>query len=601
MPRGTLPRLSRHTPLVPLTLAFLLAGCQGLPGASSAAEPGRDPLAGAPPITRGLDAQGLAGLLQAEMAGQRSDYTRAAQGFIEAAERYDSVALAERATLAARFSEDPALLEEAAQRWQGLAPGSDAPSRLLASLALQRGDWAAALGHRLDVIEQGVNEQGAGEQEASNALLGLVETALDAGADPTPLLDRLRAHLARPAATNRIDAELATALLEAAAGQPAAAERRLMQVARQASERPELWRLRARLALQAEAPSAAREHARRGLEVSPGDPRLMLLLARAELAMGSVEAAEDAIETLLAEHGDDASLRLGLARLFLEREHLAPARRLLLPLVGDDEAPPMAFLLLGAIAEERGEIGNALLYYRQVPEGEQFLPARVSAASMLMAADRRLDARAFLRLERLRHEAYESELASVEVELLDEAGLAEQAEALLDSELARRPDDERLRYQRAMRAFADGDLAAMEADLRHLIEHDPENATALNALGYTLADADIEGRLDEARALIERAHELAPDNPAILDSLGWVYYRQGEPARALPWLRRAWAAMPDQEIAAHLIEVLWALGEKAQARALLEEARERFEARPLIDELLRRQPELDAAGATTSP
>ena len=597
MPRGPLPRFSRHAPLAPLALAFLLAGCQGLPGASSAAEPSRDPLAGAPPVTRGLDATGLAGLLQAELAGQRSDYTRAARGFLEAAERYDSVALAERATLAARFSEDPALLEEAARRWQDLAPGSDAPSRLLASLALQRGDWAAALGHRLDAIEQAAIEQADGEQDANNALLGLAEGALDAGAEPTPLLDRLRAHLARPpaSAASRVDAELATALLETAAGQPAAAERRLTRLTRKAPERPELWNLRARLALEADAPGMAREHARRGLEASPGDPRLMLLLARAELALGSVAAAEDAIEALLAEHGDDPSLRLGLARLFLEREHLAPAHRLLLPLVGDDDAPPMAFLMLGAIAEERGEIGNALLYYRQVAEGEQFLPARVSAATMLMEADRRLDARTFLRLERLRHEAYESELVAVEVELLDEAGLEDQADALLDSELTRRPDDEQLRYQRAMRAFADGDLAAMEADLRRLIEHDPDNATALNALGYTLADADIEGRLDEAQALIERAHALAPDNPAILDSLGWVHYRQGEPARALPWLRRAWAAMPDQEIAAHLIEVLWALGEKAEARTLLEEARQRFEVRPLVDELLRRRPELDEA------
>ncbi|WP_108447123.1 tetratricopeptide repeat protein [Halomonas denitrificans] len=598
MPRGPHPRLSRHAPLAPLALALLLAGCQGLPGASSAAEPARDPLAGAPPITRGLDATGLAGLLEAELAGQRSDYTRAARGFLEAAERYDSVALAERATLAARFSEDPALLEEAAQRWQGLAPGSDAPSRLLASLALQRGDWAAALGHRLDAIEQA-----AGDQDASQALLGLAEGALDAGAEPAPLLDRLRTHLARtPAsAASRVDAELATALLEAAAGQPAAAEGRLARLARQAPERPELWHLRARLALEAEAPAAARDYARRGLAVSPGDPRLMLLLARTELALGSVAAAEEAIEALLAEHGDDPALRLGLARLFLEHDHLAPARRLLLPLAGDDDAPPLAFLLLGAIAEERGEVGNALLYYRQVPEGEQFLPARVNAARMLMEADRRLDARTFLRLERLRHAPYESELVAVEVELLDEAGLNDQADALLDSELARRPDDEQLRYQRAMRAFAEGDLAAMEADLRHLIEHDPDNATALNALGYTLADADIEGRLDEALALIERAHALAPDNPAILDSLGWVHYRRGEPARALPWLRRAWAAMPDQEIAAHLIEVLWALGEKAEARALLDEARARFETRPLIDELLRRRPELLETGAASSP
>ncbi|APE29877.1 hypothetical protein BOX17_02180 [Halomonas aestuarii] len=593
MPRGTLLRLSRHAPLAPLTLALLLAGCQGLPGASSADDPD-DPMAGAPPVTRGLDAAGLSGLLQAELSGQRGDYVPATRGFLEAAERYDSVALAERATLAARFSEDPDLLDEAARRWQELDPGSAAPSRLLASLAIQRGDWNAALANRLAAIEQGAAEE----------LIGLVEGALDAGADPAPLLARLREHLASIDAAPtpaRQEAELATALLEAAAGQPAAADQRLARLAREAPELPELWQIRARLALEHETPAAARSAARRGLEVSPGDPRLMLLLAQAELALGSVEAAEDAVQDLLEEHGDDPSLRLGLARLFLEQEHLAPARRLLLPLVGDDETPPLAFLLLGAIAEEEGEIDNALLYYRQVPEGEQFLTARLSAARMLIEDDRLLDARTFLRLERLRHEDYESDLASLEVELLDEAGLPEQANALLDSELSRRPDDEQLRYQRAMRAFADDDLAAMEADLRHIIEHDPDNANALNALGYTLADADLEGRLDEARELIERAHELEPDNPAILDSLGWVRYRQGDAAGALPWLERAWSAMPDQEIAAHLIEVLWVLGEEERARSLLEEVRQRFEERPLIDELLNRRPELDGAGAPAAP
>ncbi|MEQ6918405.1 tetratricopeptide repeat protein [Halomonas aquatica] len=590
MPRGTLIRLSRPTPLAPLALVLLLAGCQSLPGADAP----EDPMAGAPPVTRGLDAAGLSGLLQAELSGQRGDYVLATRGFLDAAQRYDSIALAERATLAARFSEDPELLEEAAGRWQDMAPGSDAPSRLRASLAIQRGDWNAALAHRLAAIEQGAVQE----------LTGLVEGALEAGANPVPLLTRLREHLARPGAnraSTRHDAELATALLEAAAGQPAAAEQRLARLAREAPELPELWQIRARLALEADTPEAARSAARRGLEVSPGDPRLMLLLARAELNLGSIDAAEKAFNDLLEEHGDDPPLRLGLARLFLEQEHLAPARRLLLPLVGNDEAPPMAFLLLGAIAEEEGEDDNALLYYRQVPEGEQFLTARLNAARMLTEDDRLLDARTFLRLERLRHEAYESELASLEVELLDEAGLEAQADSLLDSELSRRPDDERLRYQRAMRAFSDDDLEAMEADLRHIIEHDPGNANALNALGYTLADADLEGRLDEARELIERAYSLDPDNPAILDSLGWVRYRQGDSASALPWLERAWSAMPDQEVAAHLIEVLWALGEEERARALLEEALQRFEELPLIDELLKRQPELNDSGATPNP
>lgn len=588
MPRGTLPRFTR-SPLAPLVLATLLAGCQGLPGASSAAEPAEDPMAGAPPVTRGLDAESLSGLLVAELAGQRGDYPRATRGFLDIAERYGSAPLAERATLAARFSEDPRLLEEAARRWQSLAPQSDSPARLLSSLAIQRGDWDAALEQRLAAISRGAQEE----------LSGFMESALEAGADPAPLLARMREHLdeqREASGETRHDSELATALLEAAAGERAAAEQRLSRLARAAPELPELWQVRARLALEADDPASARSAARRGLEVAPGDPRLMLLLARAEIRLGGIEAAEATTNALLDDHGDDPELRLGLARLFLEEEHLPPARRLLLPLVGDDQAPPLAFLLLGAIAEEEGEVDNALLYYRQVPEGEQFLAARLSAARMLIEDDRLVDARAFLRLERLRHEPYHSELVSLEVELLDEAGLVEQADALVDSELSRRPDDERLRYQRAMRAFADDDLAAMEADLRHIIENDPDNANALNALGYTLADADLEGRLEEARALIERAHALEPGNPAILDSLGWVRYRQGDPEGALPWLERAWSAMPDQEIAAHLIEVLWALGEEQRARELLEEARHRFEERPLIDDLLQRYPELDAPG-----
>ncbi|WFM72550.1 tetratricopeptide repeat protein [Halomonas sp. CKK8] len=585
MPRGTLPRFTRHFPLAPLVLATLLAGCQGLPGASSAAEPDEDPLAGAPPVTRGLDADSLSGLLEAELAGQRGNYPRATRGFLDVAERYGSAPLAERATLAARFSEDPRLLEEAARRWQALAPESDAPARLLASLAIQRGDWNAALVQRLAAISRGAQEE----------LTGFVESALEAGADPAPLLESMREHLAGPGDAGH-DSQLATALLEAAAGERAAAERRLSRLAREAPELPELWQVRARLALEADDPASARSSARRGLEVAPGDPRLMLLLARAEIRLGGIEAAEATTDALLDDQGDDPELRLALARLFLEEEHLPPARRLLLPLVGDDQAPPLAFLLLGAIAEEEGEVDNALLYYRQVPEGEQFLTARLSAARMLIEDDRLLDARAFLRLERLRHEAYRSELVSLEVELLDEAGHVEQADALLDSELSQHPDDERLRYQRAMRAFADDDLAAMEADLRHIIEADPDNANALNALGYTLADANLEGRLEEARELIERAHALEPDNPAILDSQGWVRYRQGDPEGALPWLERAWSAMPDQEIAAHLIEVLWALGEEQRARELLEEARQRFEERPLIDELLQRHPELGAPG-----
>lgn len=577
---SSLPSLSAR--LAPLALAVTLGGCQALPSAGEPEMPLDDPLVGAPPIERGLDARGLAGLLTAELAGQRGDYRRAALGYLEASERYATPALAERAALAASFSSDRELLARAADRWQTLAPGAEAPSRLLAGLAAQRGDWPEALRQRLALVERG------GESD----LTAFVETALAENADPRPLLPLLRDWLPRAPGAARQDAELATALLEVSAGDILAAERRLARLDESATALPALWLTRARLAQERGDHRGARDAARRGLAASPDDPRFILLLAQSELRLGNVDAAEARTDALLEDHAGSASLRLALAQLYLEEGAAEAARRLLLPLVDAPDTPPLAFYLLGTAAEAEGEVDNALLYYRQVTPGGEFLAARLRAAEMLIADDRLLDARAFLRIERLRHDAHFADLITLEVELLEREGLGEEADALLDRELGRTPNDEQLLYLRAMRAWAAGDPEGMERDLGRIIERNPDSAMALNALGYTLADMNVTARLDEAREMIERAHELDPGNPAIKDSLGWVYYRLGDPERALPWLERAYAAMPDQEIAAHLIEVLWALERHDEARERLAEALERFDERPLIDDLLQRLPEL---------
>lgn len=584
MPAALPSRLRPFTTrLAPLALAVLLAGCQTLSAVDVASERQDDPMDGAPPITQGLDAEGLAALLTAELAGQRGDYRRAALGYLEATERYATPTLAERAALAASFSNDSELLAQAADRWQTLAPGAEAPSRLLAGLAVQRGDWPEALGQRLTLIERG------GESD----LTAFIEAALAENADPASLLALLRPWLPQaPRGAARQDAELATALLEVSAGDTVAAERRLSRLSDSAPALPALWLTRSRLAQERGDHRGARDAARRGLAVSPDDARFILMLAQSELRLGNVVAAETSTDALLENHAGNHELRLALARLYLEEHATEAARRLLLPLVDDADTPPLAFLLLGATAEAEGEIDNALLYYRQVAPGPEFLPARLRAAEMLIKDERLLDARAFLRIERLRHETHFADLVTLEIELLERAGLVDEANALLDRELDRTPNDEPLLYLRAMRAWETGDLEAMERDLGRVIERNPDNAMALNALGYTLADLNISERLDEAREMIERAHELDPGNPAILDSLGWVHFRLGEPERALPWLTRAYALMPDQEVAAHLIEVLWALERRVEARERLTEALERFDERPLIDALLRRIPEL---------
>lgn len=541
-----------------------------------------DPLATAPPIERGLDADGLATLLTAELASQRGHYRTASQGYLSMAERYSSVALIERAALAARFSEDIKLLETAAQRWHALSPDAEVPAYLLSGLAMQRGDWLTGLEQRLALTRRG----GHGE------LTSFAEQAVNEDVNLAPLLERLRRYLANvgTGSAQHHDAVLATALLEAASGDQRGAQARLDSLADSHAELPELWLARARLAIESGDGTAARDASQRGMEVSPDDGRFMLMLAQSELMLGDVAAAEAQTDTLLERHVGSNDLRLALAQLYLDEGYPEPARRLLLPLVSANDTPALAYTLLGAIAEEEGEIDNALLYYRQVPPGEHFLQARLFAARMLMDDDRLPDARTFLHIERLRHDSEAASLTALEIELLDQRGFQPQANVLLERQLRETPNSNELLYLRAMRTFNTGDLEAMERDLQRIIDNTPEHAMALNALGYTLVD--ITERTEEGFELVERAYHLAPDNPAILDSMGWAYHRLGDDERALPYLERAYAGLPDQEIAAHLAEVLWELGRKDEARELIREAYARFDERPVVDDLLERRPEL---------
>lgn len=580
--RATLLGLS----LLPLA-ATLLSGCQ----ASSPLYQGdqsshsSDPMQSAPPITRGLDADGLRTLLTAELSGQRGDYRAASQGYLEAAQRYETPALAERATFAARFSDDAALMEASVLRWRELAPQAETPNRLLATFSLQRGEWLDSLQQRLAITQAGGNGE----------ITAFAEIAVAEEAPLKQLLQPLHAYLAQPAPAQlefHSDVLLGTALIEAALGETRQAQQRLDQVAQREPESTALWLAKARLALETGDQQAAKRAAEQGLDLAPDDVRFALMLAQAEIRLNNIDAAEQQTSALLDDHGGNIELRIALAQLYIEEGYSESAYRLLQPLIGQNNVPDIAYFLLGTTAQSQGDIDNALLYYRQVREGDEFLPARAAAAQMLVADDRLLDARAFLRIERMRYDTYFSDLVLLEVQLLDEFSYHEDASALLNKEITRTPDDTNLLYFRAMRAWEMGNLAGMERDLRQIIRTEPDNAAALNALGYTLVDLNLPGRLEEARALLERAYDADPDNPAVLDSLGWLYYRLDQPADALVWLESAYAQMPDQEVTAHLAEVLHSLGRSDEARRLIQQTLQRTTQHPQIDDLLERHPEL---------
>lgn len=166
--------------------------------------------------------------------------------------------------------------------------------------------------------------------------------------------------------------------------------------------------------------------------------------------------------------------------------------------------------------------------------------------------------------------ALQPRFLTAESRMLQSAGETSEAVSVLTDGLTRFPGDADLLYARALAAEKNDDDDMMIADLNTLIEADPNNAHALNALGYHYADSNIE--LEEAEVLLVKANALLPNDPAIMDSLGWLRYRQGRLDEAVTILKAAYQLYPDAEIAAHLGEALWLSGEEAEARQLLEEA-----------------------------
>jgi tetratricopeptide (TPR) repeat protein len=224
---------------------------------------------------------------------------------------------------------------------------------------------------------------------------------------------------------------------------------------------------------------------------------------------------------------------------------------------------------LGQIAEQAGRLDEALGWYDQVAAGEHAIQARVRAALVLVRQNKLDEARARLAAARA-GDPEDLRLVVAEAQLLRDAGRHADAYAFLAKILETRPDDPDLLYETALAAEKLGYLDVMERHLRRVIVLKPESAQGYNALGYSFADRNL--RLDEAAQLIDRAMMLAPDDAAILDSKGWLLFRQGKLTEALEYLRMAFAKMPDGEIAAHLGEVLWALGKRDEAAAVWREA-----------------------------
>tara|TARA_B110000438_G_scaffold192124_1_gene183743 strand:+ start:484 stop:2229 length:1746 start_codon:yes stop_codon:yes gene_type:complete len=301
------------------------------------------------------------------------------------------------------------------------------------------------------------------------------------------------------------------------------------------------------------------------LQDDPSARKLRLQYARF-LAADSVDKAIIQFNLLQADDPKDQEVNflLGLLRLSQNKFDLA------IPLFQQASNTPSlranAQYHLGTIAERQNRIVDAINHYTQVRFGRNYIVA-ASRVSTLLATHRNInEARQYLQRLRFSQPQQAVSLFQVESNLLISMQQPAQALQILSSGLETFPNDPELLYARSMVAEQQDNFALAESDLRILLAQDENNATILNALGYTMAlHTD---RQQEAYDLIIRAYNLSPNSPSIIDSLGWVLFKLGRAQEALTYLEQAYNMVSDPEIAAHLGEVYWVLGNSEQALEL---------------------------------
>ncbi len=507
----------------------------------------------------------LAPAMAGEYALQAGKLDEAARWYLDAARAAPGDAvLAERATRIALLAKDDARAAAALKLWRASVERSPAMRNAEATLALRRKDERAAF-RELQILMRGERGQAPDKDGWRYALL-----ALDAGSGDPKLTGRLLGRLI-DSIPDELNAWLAFGEFSQQLQRNDLSEQIVARVVAKFPDEPAVALLRASQLREAGKEDEARKVLAALLESPRGSPELVYAVAREYSELGDhVRAAEviargpqnERSYTLRAAYLAQADDKPGVGRVYdeLKRDSAAP--------------DPQRRLLLGQIAEFIERHDEALEWYASVPGGPQRWQARLRSATVLHKLKRGEEA--FARLRELQADADAEDETRRDAYLL-EAELHKddgKLDAELDSfarGLAAFPDDVQLLYARALMWERRDDIPRAEADFRTILATDADDVNALNALGYTLADRTE--RYQEALELISRAIAAQPDSAAIIDSYGWVLYRLGRNQEALTELRRAYTKQKDAEIAAHVAEVLWVLGQKDEARRFFEESR----------------------------
>jgi tetratricopeptide (TPR) repeat protein len=502
-----------------------------------------------------LESQLVYSILLGEIALQRQQFDVALEEYTRAAYMSRHPKVLFRATQIAIYTRHYDLALDLAKLWVEVAPQDMDARRTAALLYLQTGQPELAMAHIYYLVEHSDNP--------SQTLENLANLMLNEHSSELPLFVLGRLAERYP---DNLQVKLALAKVYYRNRKLDQALNLSMAILQKQPRHTEALQLSALLYREQGKQEMARKYMRKAAESRPKDVNLWQSYATLLVEYGDIKEALKIYRKLDKMQPQDGGIRFALAMLLVEDGKQKEAAQVLRELTGDRIYGSNARFYLGYLAEVDGQLEQALDWYRMVGPGNSYYPAKVRQGYVLLKLKRYQELQQLL--AELKTGALDVEsrinLILLEGEMWSQQGQHKKAYRVLSKGLKQYKDHPELLYSRALVAEKMDRLEWMERDLRKILETNPDNVQALNALGYTLADRTE--RLEEAYKLIQRALQLAPDEPAIMDSMGWVLFRMGRYPEAVQWLQKANDRAEDELILAHLIEALWYAGEQKQAR-----------------------------------
>lgn len=501
--------------------------------------------------------------LVAEVAGQRGDLNLASNLFLDLAKSSRDARLAERSAKVAVSANNTQVATQAVSLWADLDPQSIEAQQANTQILVASG--------RLQEAKPYLEKLLAKEDTRANGFLFL-NTLLARQPDKNAVLDLVK-DLAKPY-PQLPEAHFTLGQTALTAGNNELAQKEL-NIAEKLRPGWEMNALLQGQVLYSLSPNATLKFYREFLTKYPDANEVRLSMARLLVNEKRFAEAKPVFVKLVKSSNNNPEILVVVGLLSFQAGELPEAEGYFQQaLKADFKDPEQVYLYLGQVAEKQKNDAQAVDYYNKVKPGERYLEAKISIAN-LTARTKGVDA-GIESLNNLADVTNEQQtiIAQAQANMLTQAKRNQEAYDLLDKAISTLPSNAEIIYDFAMAAERVGKVDVSERELRKVIQIKPDFAQAYNALGYSLADRNQ--KLDEANKLIETALFLSPNDHYILDSMGWVKYRQGKLDQAADYLQRAYSTQSDPEIAAHLGEVLWKQGKRTEAQQTWEDALRAF-------------------------